>query len=631
MIKKWGLTRKLLFYFLIVSILPLFGVSYFAYIVGRQTIVEETLKNLSSTLVLREAEIDRWIFDTTVNFEDITDRFYFGEKVEKILAYHNPLPGKELAFYILPVAHNAAHEEIVHILKNSDTLSSLNFFELFILDKNGEVHISTDPSQELKHKEDRIYYQEGLKKTTLQPFYYSLTHKEPAITIAMPIRNKNNTVTGVLAGRMRLERVSRIMEERTGLGASGETYLVNEFHFLVSSTRYGYSLRQGLFTEGVDTCLKDHTSGTAFYKNYKGDLVIGAYRWISKYNVCMIAEIAQSEAFTSVERFRNLSTLFGITVFLMISILGVMIARSLINPIRILQAGANAIGLGNLDYRFILKTSDEFGDLASEFDKMRIRLKEVKNRDDALSRLKSEFVSIAAHQLRTPISGIKWALNALLHKEIGAITKRQEKYIRTLYQNNERMITLVGDLLDVVKLEEGKFGFVKNLTDLIVMVERIITELTRIAKEKNINFKFEKPKGKIPLTFIDEEKIRMALFNIIENALFYTHPGGTVTVRVNEDGHGNIGIFVTDNGIGISKEKLSHVFEKFSRGDEAIRMNPSGSGFGLYIAKNIIDYSGGTIKIVSEQKKGTVLKILLPIADAKEVASTDVSASQEKA
>jgi PAS domain S-box-containing protein len=233
-------------------------------------------------------------------------------------------------------------------------------------------------------------------------------------------------------------------------------------------------------------------------------------------------------------------------------------------------------------------------------------------REKIVERLKTEFVSLSAHQLRTPLSAIKWSLKMLLDGDLGEITKEQKDLIQKTYEANEKMIDLINDLLDVTRIEEGRYLYKTELAEIEKVIESVVDSLKEFAKRKEIELKFEKPEEKLPKIKLDKEKIGLAIQNLIENAITYTLPGGRVTVslkRVKKE----VEISVSDTGIGIPKDQQKRVFSKFFRGSNAMRMETRGTGLGLYITKNIIEAHGGEIWFESEEGKGTTFHFTLPI------------------
>ncbi len=235
-------------------------------------------------------------------------------------------------------------------------------------------------------------------------------------------------------------------------------------------------------------------------------------------------------------------------------------------------------------------------------------------REKRIERMKTEFVSIAAHQLRTPLSAIKWTLRMLLDGDLGGITKEQRNFIKKTYSSNERMVTLINDLLNVSRIEEGRYLYKPTWADIEVVAQFVVNSYKEESKKRGIKVEFKKPEKKLPLVLIDGEKIRLAIQNIFENAIRYTRPGGKVTVslkRVKKE----IEVSIKDTGAGIPKEQQERVFTKFFRAANVMRMETEGSGLGLFITKNIIEAHGGKIWFESEENKGSTFHFTLPIKE----------------
>jgi len=233
-------------------------------------------------------------------------------------------------------------------------------------------------------------------------------------------------------------------------------------------------------------------------------------------------------------------------------------------------------------------------------------------REKMIERMKSEFVSISAHQLRTPLSAIKWTLKMLLEGDLGEITDEQREFVEKVYQSNERMITLINDLLNVTRIEEGRYLYKPVLANIEDIVDSVIDSLKEEIQRKKIKLKFEKPKKRLPKIKMDVEKIKLAVQNLIENAIRYTKVGGEVTVSLKGNKE-EINFQIKDTGIGIPKDQQKRIFTKFFRGANAIRMETEGSGLGLFITKNIIEAHGGKIWFESEEGKGTTFYFTLPL------------------
>jgi len=233
-------------------------------------------------------------------------------------------------------------------------------------------------------------------------------------------------------------------------------------------------------------------------------------------------------------------------------------------------------------------------------------------REKFIDTLKSQFVSVAAHQLRTPLSIIKWSLSMLIGGEMGEIAENHKVILEKANQTNERMIHLINDLLNVARIEEGRFIYKPTTVEFTEIIEAIIDSVMPLIEKKKIILTTELHKDIDKVVKVDIEKIRLAAKNLIDNAIRYTPEGGNIHIElVKEDG--KLLFSVKDSGIGIPKEQQERVFTKFFRASNAVRMETEGTGLGLFITKNILESHGGTIWFKSQEKKGTTFFFNLPV------------------
>ena len=231
-------------------------------------------------------------------------------------------------------------------------------------------------------------------------------------------------------------------------------------------------------------------------------------------------------------------------------------------------------------------------------------------REKMIDKMKSEFISIAAHQLRTPLSAIKWVIKMVLDGDAGKLNTEQEKLLFKGYMSNERIIGLVNDMLNVSRIEEGRFGYNFKEEDFVALLNLQIDSLSGLIKKKNINLKLEIPK-KVPLVFIDGSKMILVLQNLLENAVKYTPEFGTITIGL-EVGKKFLKVRIKDNGVGIPENDQPKLFSKFFRAENVVRLQTEGSGLGLFIVKNIIKKHGGEINFESKEGKGTEFVFTIP-------------------
>ena len=232
-------------------------------------------------------------------------------------------------------------------------------------------------------------------------------------------------------------------------------------------------------------------------------------------------------------------------------------------------------------------------------------------REKQIELLKSEFVSLAAHQLRTPLSAIKWSLRVLLDGDLGSLGEKQKDLVLKTFDSNERMIRLINDLLNVARIEEGKYLYQPSLHQIEEIVRSMIQSYKAETKRRGVVLTLKVEDKIMPKVLLDEEKIRLVLQNLLDNAMRYTATGGEVTVVLSCDTK-EVRIAVRDNGMGIPQNQQQRVFEKFFRATNAKRVDTDGSGLGLYLVKNIIEAHKGRVWFESKEGKGTTFTFTLP-------------------
>ncbi len=231
-------------------------------------------------------------------------------------------------------------------------------------------------------------------------------------------------------------------------------------------------------------------------------------------------------------------------------------------------------------------------------------------RELAMEKTKAEFVTIAAHQLRTPLTGMKWSLDFLFGGDSGQLNTEQKEMVGDVSKATGHMIDLVNSLLDVSQIEEGRFGITKKNQSLVPILERVGDTFKKPAEEKGVILKTEIITP-LPDINLDSVKIEMALNNLVDNAIRYSLPNGTVELKAQEE-NGQVMVTIKDTGIGIAPEDYEKIFTKFFRSNKALHHDTEGTGLGLYVSKNIIEQHGGKIGFDSKDNEGTEFYISLP-------------------
>lgn len=230
--------------------------------------------------------------------------------------------------------------------------------------------------------------------------------------------------------------------------------------------------------------------------------------------------------------------------------------------------------------------------------------------------LKSSFISTVSHQLRTPLSSIKWAVDTLIKERNGPISTEQKEMLKKIFNTNDYLIGLVANLLDISKINEGKFDYIFSQDNLENLVSKIFQSMKNSAKKRNIDFQLKIPSVPAPKISFDKTKLEIAIRNVIDNAIRYTPPKGSVKVEIRVEKY-SLFLIVEDTGIGIPAEYQGLIFAKFFRAKNAIKFQTEGSGLGLFIAKNIVEKHNALMSFESNEGKGTTFMLQFPLEPKK--------------
>ena len=229
-----------------------------------------------------------------------------------------------------------------------------------------------------------------------------------------------------------------------------------------------------------------------------------------------------------------------------------------------------------------------------------------------LDTTKDEFVSMASHQLRTPLTSIKGYLSMVLEGDAGKITAEQRQLLDEAFTSSERMVHLISDFLNVSRLQTGKFMIDRKKTDLANVVSQEVESMKQIAESHGMTIRYRQP-SVFPVLYIDDDKLRQVIMNFIDNAIYYS-PDSRAPIIVKlavEDGYA---VFrVVDKGMGVPVEVQRQLFTKFFRAENARKQRPDGTGIGLYLAKRVIDGHGGKLVFESAEGKGSTFGFRLPV------------------
>ena len=344
---------------------------------------------------------------------------------------------------------------------------------------------------------------------------------------------------------------------------------------------------------------------------------------VASYQVRIAAVLGAAEARELLLNIGIQFFLIFIFVLIIATFAAYVISRNISRPLQVLTEAVRLIGEGNLKIKINILRKDEIGVLGEFFNEMVGRIKDAQERQEEISRLKSEFITVAAHQLRTPLSIVKWAYTAVLEGDFGPIAEGQRTILGKAAIANESMIKLVHNLLDAARIEEGRFGFKFERVDFGAFLKKLYEEKKLLAEKKGVVLTIDIHPKDILYLNADPEKLSIAVGNIIDNAVRYTASGGSVGISLDAEEAFAV-IKIQDTGIGIAPEDKTRLFTKFYRGSNVMHLETEGTGLGLFITKNIVVSHGGEVWFNSEHTKGTTFFIKLP-REASSKSPTNVS------
>ena len=248
--------------------------------------------------------------------------------------------------------------------------------------------------------------------------------------------------------------------------------------------------------------------------------------------------------------------------------------------------------------------------LQKEIEDATRRLRRNNDKLKVLDSTKDEFISMASHQLRTPLTSVKGYMSMVIDGDAGKLNPKQQELLEQAFTSSQRMVYLIADLLNVSRLHTGKFVIDRVSTQLADVVEGELAQLRETAKAKNIVLEFKKPKN-FPSMMLDETKTRQVIMNFADNAIHYTPDGGKIQVTLLDRGD-SVEYLVSDNGIGVPKADQHHMFTKFYRAGNARVARPDGTGLGLFMAKKVIIAQGGAVIFSSQEGKGSTFGFTFP-------------------
>lgn len=445
------------------------------------------------------------------------------------------------------------------------------------------------------------------------------TERGQAVTLAVPSL-VNGKVFNVVMAEIVLTPLSKIIDT-IRLGDTGYVIIFDDSGRLLDSSKTDNVVHKSFtFWERLSHVFRtQNNNGLSLEDRYESLItsvpVVSSALRIPELNWAIFVEWPIKESDIVIENFRNtvlITVIFSIIVVIFIAIL---IANRLVLPIRLLQEASQEIEKGNFEKQVIITTNDELEELAESFTSMTGGLKR-------LEELKNEFVYVAAHELRAPVTAIKGYIELIFDGSAGAITPQMEHLLSPIKKSNERLVNLVNDLLQVARSEAGKLEINLEPSDIKKEVVAILEEIHPLAQKRNIMVMYNSEQN-LPLVNLNTGSFKEIIMNFASNAVKYGKDNGKITIT-HEVKDGMVTTSITDDGRGMSEEDQKHLFEKFFRAGEVKKTSIEGTGLGLFITKELVEKMGGTLSVTSTLGVGTTFTVAFKIAEINTDTSTSV-------
>jgi signal transduction histidine kinase/DNA-binding NarL/FixJ family response regulator len=653
--RKNSLIFQLVSYYSVLSLLVLSLLATTAYVQAQNALEQSVVDRLTVATSLKEYQLDDWIKNQRQDILWLAQVPEIQEQLGILYVKDQYDPERDLAYSRL-------RKIITDIIAVKPSLSSI----LIATNGNMIVFSSRDKSLEGKYfarQEEIVYFTRETADAAAPKFYFSPQTGEAKITFATGIFNQEGQRLGAIVVNLDLKSIEKLIGDRTGLGRSGETYLVGKLanrNVFISGRQAGSKkFAEGIGSFGIDAAVAGESS-FGRYKNYDGIPVVGVYRWLDKENLALLAEIEQTEAFAPARQLASTIVAIGLLLSGLLLIAVYLLSRQITRPILAMTKTVTKVAAGDLTQTVSVKRKDELGVLAKAFNSMAAQLQtafdklekskaeleiRVEERTqqlqealkivDTASKAKSEFLANMSHELRTPLNGILGYAQILQRSKI--LTEKEHKGVGIIYQCGSHLLTLIEDILDLAKIEARKMELTPTEIHFPSFLQSV-AEMCRIrAEQKNLAFIYQ-PNAQLPIGIcVDEKRLRQVLINLIGNAIKFTENGG-VTFKVEVIGNGSlvmgnekkinelpitnyqlattkIRCQIEDTGVGMTPEQLEKIFLPFEQVGDSKKQS-EGTGLGLAISQKIVSLMGSALKVESNPGEGSVFSfdVELPLA-----------------
>lgn len=451
----------------------------------------------------------------------------------------------------------------------------------------------------------------SLNKVYQSPVWF--IKNKPYIFIASPVANKEGAVIGILTGVFNFNDIQKIVQE-IKVGKNGFALIIDDEKRIIASNNHNYTIALQLKNNQL-TQLPKNKINSQIIKDENGRYIVVGKQQIASLGWQLISIWPVVDAFSVM-----FTVLWQIVIIFLLTSLFVFLfswltADRIVGPIEKLREAALILGQGRFQNKIQFRTNDELDDLIEGFNRMSSELErlvaEIVQKQKTITKQKDDFVFIAAHELRVPVTAVRWVLDDIINNPKRRNQTKTIEYLKKAFLANERLVQLIDDLLEVARSDADRMKL--NIQPVLIsdVVKSSIIELSALT-ERSKHQIFYSSNGSC-LVMADSNKLAEVLNNLISNAIKYMKPGGKIEIY-HEIKNNHLIIHIKDDGFGISAEDQKQLFTKFYRVESNETKNIQGTGLGLFITKQLVEKMAGRIWLESKPSLGSIFSFSLPMA-----------------
>ena len=594
-----SIVQKIIAWFLGLTLVPTLLIGGILYLGFRHYIVDQSVTKLEYQADVQQQRIEDIVHQNKVQLAGFTSRVLLPTTLDRYNRSHST---EDLALLTSTI--------------NSSKANTPEYRDITILSLEGKVIASTLQSAVGQDYSTQDYFQEARTRNNSTDYLSTDNQGQLHINLVGPIMYHNNSI-GIIVIDASAEDLQLVVTDYTGLGDAGETALArratNGDALYIAPLRFDRAATLKRTVDHRETnqpiiqAINGHAGAVSGSTNYRDEPVIAITRPIKGTNWGMAVEIERAEMYQPLYNLRDTFLLLTFVILVFSVFIALYAARLITDPLITMSIAAATLSKGDLSQRVHQVRADngdnEFGILAHTFNVMASNL-------EKLDKMKTEFILLTSHQLRTPASAVKGFLSLLLDDFKKPLSAKQKELLESAYEENEQQLHLVNQILSVSQAESQRMKLSKTEVDLVKATKKIVAELQAIALEHKQNITIHASEKSI-VALVDSEKMHMVIENLISNAIKYSPDETEISISLEQETN-SVVLRVKDQGYGIDQHGMDQLFKKFSRLPNPKSVRAQGSGLGLYLVKKLVELHDGTIEVESMPGLGTTFIVRLP-------------------